>query len=193
MTTEQLQHLLVFLAYDTGGADGTYGPKTRQAVLDFQKEYGGLAVDGDAGETIWESLRRAIGSGWIRPERSADDEDVSWWGAIRYFRRDESKIACSCGRCGGFPVEPSRTLMELADRIRGHFDAPMTPTSTVRCPAHNRAVGGAANSRHLWGKAMDFRIQGKPAGEIIDYVNQQPEVRYAYPVNSRVVHMDVKD
>lgn len=33
---------------------------------------------------------------------------------------------------------------------------PMTITSGMRCPKHNKAVGGAENSYHLHGMAIDF-------------------------------------
>jgi peptidoglycan hydrolase-like protein with peptidoglycan-binding domain len=37
------------LGLDTGGTDGRYGPKTREAVTRFQRAVTGLDVDGDAG------------------------------------------------------------------------------------------------------------------------------------------------
>lgn len=46
LTVLQIQHLLVFLGYDTGGVKGILGPKTKAAAYDFQKEFGGLALAG---------------------------------------------------------------------------------------------------------------------------------------------------
>lgn len=47
-TTMVIQRKLVSLGYDTGGIDGIYGPKTRRAVMLFQKSRN-LVVDGIVG------------------------------------------------------------------------------------------------------------------------------------------------
>jgi hypothetical protein len=38
---------------------------------------------------------------------------------------------------------------------------------------------------------MDFCIKGKSATELLAYVQKQPEIRYAYAIDSRFVHMDI--
>ena len=45
---KELQQRLADMGYDPGPVDGIYGRKTREAVKQFQKDYG-LKVDGDAG------------------------------------------------------------------------------------------------------------------------------------------------
>jgi uncharacterized protein YcbK (DUF882 family) len=62
--------------------------------------------------------------------------------------------------------------------------------SGLRCEQHNANVGGVANSRHKTGRAMDFRIEGKTSAQVLAYVQQQPEIRYAYAIDSQYVHMD---
>ena len=59
------------------------------------------------------------------------------------------------------------TAIKLADfleDLRAHFGKPVTITSGHRPPAVNRAVGGAANSEHLYdlvGKgAVDVKVPG---------------------------------
>lgn len=48
-------------------------------------------------------------------------------------------------------------LMELLEQVRHLLgDLPVTITSGYRCPALNRAVGGAATSAHQQGLAADF-------------------------------------
>ncbi len=188
MTVKQLQHLLGYLGYEAE-PDGVYGPQTGSAVRRFQEEFPGLKADAIAGEETQECLVQAVAEGWQRPEHP---DKADFWEEIRYFRREEPFIGCSCGRCGGFPVEPAEKLMRLADRIRDHFGKPMIPTSTVRCRTHNAAVGGVVNSRHLLGKAMDFWIPGISAEQVLSYVKQQNEVRYAYLIGGGpAVHMDV--
>ena len=88
-------------------------------------------------------------------------------------------------------MEPSEKLMRLADKVRAAAGSPMIPSSTLRCPAHNRAVGGVANSRHLTGKAMDFSIRGWPSAKTLALVKSMPETAYAYAIDEGHVHMDV--
>lgn len=47
------------LGYDTGGLDGIFGPKTNQAVRNYQQQYG-LTVDGIVGCNTWRSLQENV-------------------------------------------------------------------------------------------------------------------------------------
>ena len=156
-------------------ADGLAGQNTVAATKEYQKEHG-LVADGIAGP----KTRAAI----------ADDGD--WWGEIKYFTPEE--FACRCGGkyCNGYPVEIQKKLVQTADRVRAHFGAPATVSSGIRCEKHNANVGGVSNSRHKYGKAMDFCIRGKDAKKVLAYVQQQPEIRYAYAIDSNYVHMDIE-
>ena len=193
MTVRQVQLLLTYLGYDPGAIDGADGPKTRAAVKAFQAAEG-LEPDGMAGQQTQARLREAVFQGRTKTGEepaAAPPGTGTWWDEIRYFSREEPYIGCSCGRCGGFPVEPSEKLMRLADSVRAAAGRPMVPTSTVRCRAHNKAVGGVENSRHLEGKAMDFSIRGWSADRTLALVWQQKDVRYAYAIDGTHVHMDI--
>ena len=50
-----VQQALEDKGYDTGGADGCYGPKTEKAVRAYQKAQG-LATDGIVGPKTWAAL-----------------------------------------------------------------------------------------------------------------------------------------
>lgn len=193
MDTRQIQALLVYLGYDPGEVDGIPGRNTRRAVLAFQAQEG-LTADGRPGPLTQAALLEAVACGRCRQAQASGAQTVpEWWADIRYFKRTDSGIACPCGRCGGFPVEPTERLMRLADRVREAAGAPMCPSSTVRCQAHNDELSGSVpNSRHLSGKAMDFCIRGWGADRTLALVRQQPEVRYAYAIDNRYVHMDVE-
>lgn len=196
MTIKQVQQLLAYLGYDPGAIDGVDGKNTQAAVRRFQtQEY--LTVDGIAGEQTQIRLKDAV---W--QDRFAKDSTVpssghppdktgTFWDDIKYFTRDEPYIACPCGRCGGFPVEPAEKLMRMADAVREAAGRPMVPTSTVRCDAHNAEVGGVATSRHRLGHAMDFVIPGMTANQILTIVRRQKNVVYCYAINDRAVHMDI--
>lgn len=193
MTIRQIQLLLSFLGYDPGAPDGIDGEKTQSAVRLFQAREG-LREDGIAGSKTQERLLDAVAQGrmYTRTEPKAENGTGDFWKDIRYFSRNEPYIACSCGSCGGFPVEPDEKLMRLADRVRQQAGAAMIPSSTVRCRAHNAEVGGVANSRHLAGKAMDFSVRGWTAERTLALVRQQKEVRYAYAIDGTHVHMDIE-
>lgn len=193
MTITQIQLLLTFLGYDPGDTDGVMGKNTRAAVMAFQAAEG-LKTDGAPGTQTQAKLREAVFQGRQRMENSpaaVGTKIGTWWDDIKYFSHADPYIGCSCGKCGGFPVEPTEGLMRLADAVREATGSPMVPTSTVRCKEHNADVGGVPDSRHMRGRAMDFYIQGLNASQTLAIVRKRPEVVYAYAINDQCVHMDV--
>lgn len=183
MTIRQKQLLLAYLDCYAGQIDGIWGAQSRSAEATFRRVY--MENDRDASEEQFQQrLREAVGSG----ENS--DSGASFWEEIRWFQRKE--FACRCGKCGGFPVEPEERLIRTAERLRNTMGSAVNVSSGVRCAAHNGAVGGVSNSRHLLGKAMDFCVAGKRAAEVLPVVRQQPEIRYAYAIDEWYVHLDVE-
>jgi len=197
MTTKQVQSLLTYLGYDPGSVDGVIGTKTRAAIQAFQT-LEGLTVDGDAGTATEAMLIDAVTNGRVRTEDdtvaetdSGASDTGTFWDNIPHFRRSE--FACQCGGkyCNGYPAEPAETLVRVAERVREHFNAPVTVSSGLRCTKHNAEVGGVANSRHTIGHAMDYCVAGHTAAEVLAYAQAQPEIKYAYAINSDYVHMDI--
>lgn len=172
MTELQINSLLCYLGcFDT-----------KEALKKFQEDHG-LEANGTCDAETEKALLDAVN----KPDRETED----FWDGIKYFKREEFK--CKCGEyCDGFPVEPQRKLITVADRVREHFGKAAIVSSGVRCNNHNKKVGGAATSRHLQGKAMDFCIRGKSATQTLAYVQTLPAVRYAYAIDKNYVHMDVK-
>ena len=194
MTVSQRQALLFYLGYYTGALDGDWGKGSRAGCQAFQRSES-IPADGLGGPVTDGKLLEAVAAGRMKqeaPEQKQTAEGPDWWKEIRYFRRDEPGIFCPCGRCGGYPVEPSETLMRTADRVRTLAGAPATVSSTVRCAAHNAELKGSApNSRHLQGRAMDFSVRGWSSARLLALVKQQKEVHYAYAIDGSFVHMDV--
>lgn len=62
MTITQKQCLLTYLGYDTGGVDGVWGDKSRQATEKFQKDYS-LEPDGVFGDATMARIKEVIASG----------------------------------------------------------------------------------------------------------------------------------
>ena len=176
MTIKQKQCLLAYLGFYAGGLDGVWGTLSKAAEAAFRGAYG------LSGEALEEALLGAV-AGEISP--------CDPWDGVKYFRKEE--VRCNCGGkyCGGFPARVDPLLLELADQVREHFGAPAIVSSGLRCPVHNKNVGGAAASRHMSGKAMDFRIQGKGSAQVLEFVKELPQVRYTYAIDGCFVHMDV--
>ena len=196
MTVKQKQCLLAYLGYYTGVIDGIWGPQSQQATESFQRDYQ-LTVDGVFGDGTLQRIKEVIYNGEApqqSPAGTTKDSPVTgtFWDEIKYFTRGDSGIACPCGRCGGFPVEPVERLMRNADAAREHFGKPAIPSSTVRCAAHNAELpGSAANSLHMRGKAMDFAISGISSNTLLAYVKTLPDVDEAYAIDGSYVHMGV--
>lgn len=194
MTVLQIQHLLCYLGYDPGSCDGIQGANTQAAVKEFQTDFG-LTADGIPGAQTTKMLLGAVAGTAVKVKQTVQEAPGSgqgtYWDTIKFFKRSDPYIGCPCGKCGGFPVEPKEKLMRLADRVREAAGKPMIPNSTVRCAAHNKAVGGVDTSRHKLGQAMDFHIPGMSAAQILAIVKADRGAAYCYAIDSSNVHMDV--
>ena len=178
--------------------DGLAGPKTMAALKLFQ-EGQGLPQTGRVDGETWDALMQQVpiqeDSVEPVPEVDTTPEDsptvVTFWPGIVYFKRDEMRCKCGGRYCNGFPAEPQQLLMELADRARAHFGKPAHNVSCLRCPTWNALQGGVANSQHMYGEAMDIRIDGVTADQLLAFFQRQTEVRYCYKINSTNVHYDI--
>ena len=199
MTVKQRQCLLTFLGYDTGGVDDILGDRTRHAITCCQEDLD-LPVDGIWGPQTEAAVLEAVytydDDAPVEAEPVGDKSDPTgtFWDHIRYWIREEFR--CRCGEyhapyCDGFPAEPDQTLVELLDDIRAHFGRAAHRSSGLRCPQHNRDSKGVANSKHLYGKAMDFWVDGITGEAVRAYAAKDPRCTYAYVVDGNVVHVDV--
>ena len=59
LTTLWLQKDLNFLGYNSGPEDNDYGPKTRNAVINYQRSRG-LSADGVVGCNTWRSIQENV-------------------------------------------------------------------------------------------------------------------------------------
>lgn len=194
MTNKQKQCLLVFLGYDTGGVDGIWGDKSRNATEQFQRDFG-LNPDGVAGEQTEQAMRHAVCYGMPVREDVTDinirNKTGTFWDEIEFFTRDEFKCQCGGRYCDGFPHEPQEAMVRLADSARRHFGRPAIVISGLRDPIHNRNEGGVDSSQHIYGEACDIQIPGVSADTLLNWFQYQPGVRYAYAINATNVHFDI--
>jgi peptidoglycan hydrolase-like protein with peptidoglycan-binding domain len=94
-----------------------------------------------------------------------------------YQKGDPTKLAANfaarefdchgIGCCTETPIDEK--LVEYLQKIRDHFGKPVEITA-YRCPVYNAMVLNAApKSRHTFGQAADFHIDGVPCAEIAKY------------------------
>lgn len=72
------------------------------------------------------------------------------------------EFAC---RDGSDNVFVDSDLVTVLQALRDHFGQPVRVSSGYRTPAHNRAVGGAEGSQHLYGRAADIQIDNVSVAE----------------------------
>jgi zinc D-Ala-D-Ala carboxypeptidase len=65
-----------------------------------------------------------------------------------------NEFRCKC--CGKVQVDPE--LISRLEKARATYGKPMVVTSGLRCRAHNQAVGGASESYHCKGQAVDIAV-----------------------------------
>lgn len=90
-------------------------------------------------------------------------------GALsRNFSRSEFK--CKCGKCSCDNVD--QRLVDGLQELRDIIGEPIIINSAVRCPEHNKAVGGVSDSQHVKGKAADIRVDGMTPKKLAEYAEQ---------------------
>lgn len=93
-----------------------------------------------------------------------------------HFSLDEFTFSPTALRLG-IDNTPSQNVIDnlfrlagLAESIRFLFQKPIRISSGYRAPALNEAIGGAKNSQHCLGCAMDFTIPGIPLDELFEAI-----------------------
>ena len=192
MTVKQIQCLLAFLGYYKGTVDGCWGEQSCRATKMFQKAYG-LNPDGVFGKVTQQRIREVIGKEETpAAQKTNHPAKDSFWKDISYWTKEEFRCQCGGKYCNGFPAEPDENLVRLAEKVRTQFGRPGYRSSGLRCKTWNTIQGGVWNSRHLAGKALDFRIEGCTAEQVLACIQSLPGVRYAYDIDGTYVHMDVE-
>ena len=191
MTLKQKQALLAYLGYYDGPLDGLWGEKSQMAVIDFQRGYMEQTdVDGIFGAATEKRILEVVASGENQKETILP-ESADWWKDIRYFSREEFKCKCGGKYCNGYPAEMQEAVVKIADAARAHFGRPAHVISGLRCERWNAHEGGVANSQHMYGEAIDLRIDGVDSETLRKFVSTQPGHRYSYCINRTNVHFDI--
>ena len=132
------------------GIDGSFGAQTKTAVANFQKAYG-LAADGIAGPATFSKIY------------ALQDPDCT----PLHFTYAEASDNCGRGFTGtAANKENMKRALWRAEALRHQLgDHPLKVTSGYRDSTCNASVGGASNSVHLSGGALDL-VPGDSATSI---------------------------
>ena len=211
MNVKDRQCLLTFLkkadgtSYYTGDVDGIYGRLSRKAIQDFQKDFGGLTVTGEADAVTDQAMIHAVSFGIPERDQTEDNKDVTdnnvggndqtgtFWDEIEFFDPEEMKCKCKGKYCDGYPHEIQPLLMQILDRARRWSGHPIVIVSGLRCKEWNRIQKGVATSQHQYGEAADVYFYGVSANAALAWLQSQPDVRYAYRIEGcNNIHFDIQ-
>lgn len=105
------------------------------------------------------------------------------------FRSEEFRCGCGCGLTYVTP-----RLVEFLQTLREIIDRPIRITSGIRCPKHNRAVGGGRSSWHLVGRAADITVPGLTTEELLVAVKaSRLFTGIGYYPKRQFVHVDTRN
>ena len=195
MTIKQRQHLLAYLGYYVGNVDGEWGTLSKTACTAFQKDFGGINVDGFGGTETDKALCHSVAYGM--PAKKIDKSDKenytgTFWDEIEYFTPDEFKCKCGGKYCKGYPHEPDERMVRTVNQLRKNLGVPITIVSGLRCKTWNAIQGGVSNSQHMYGEAADIYAKGVSQSRVEAELDKIGGVRYHYAIkDSSNVHFDV--
>lgn len=101
-----------------------------------------------------------------------------------HFTRREFECRCGCGY-----GQPHPQLVARLEKLRTMLgDKPIAIRSGLRCPPHNRAVGGALRSRHQSGEGVDL-----PSGLVREAMARKAGFTGLGLKNGWVIHVDIRE
>ena len=171
LTVKQRQEKLKYLGFYTGAIDGIEGVKTKRAYKELQDKYFFRAKDKDGkyGNNTEKLLECAY-----NVKRYTKNFDL---------KKDKLYCRCKGKYCTGYPAIISIDLLKNLQAERDKWGA-TTVTSMLRCKTHNKDIGGSTNSKHLQGKAVDYRNKHcftlKNRKDCINYWFTLSNPRYSY-------------
>ena len=90
------------------------------------------------------------------------------------------------------PIFVDSDLVDILQKIRDHFGKAVTITSAFRTASHNKKVGGATYSQHLYGKAADIKVSGVAANVVADFAETLMPGTGGIGRYSTFTHVDVR-
>lgn len=94
---------------------------------------------------------------------------------------------------GSDPIFIDSELVNVLQKIRKHFNKPVTISSAYRTPIYNKKVGGTTYSQHLYGKAADIKVKGIAPDKVAEYAETILKNYGGIGIYSTFTHIDVRD
>lgn len=83
-------------------------------------------------------------------------------------------------------------LVDILQKVRDHFNKPVTLNSAYRNATYNRKIGGVSNSQHVYGTAADTVVKGISPLEVAQYVEYLMPNKGGIGQYSNFTHIDVR-
>lgn len=171
LSVKERQEKLKYLGFYSGAIDGIEGVKTKRAYKELQDKYFFRKQDKDGkyGNNTEKLLMCAY-----NVKKYTKNFDI---------KKDKLYCRCKGKYCTGYPAAIDEDLLQNLQAIRNKYGA-TTVTSMLRCKTWNKKQGGSTNSRHMKGKAVDFRnrktLTLKNRKVVINYWMSLDNSRYSY-------------
>lgn len=106
----------------------------------------------------------------------------------RYFKVSEFK--CYDGTQQVFVAQK---LVKLLDDLRDNIGCAIYVNSGYRTPSHNKKVGGARNSMHMYGCAADIRPANGELKRLASLAEEHLRDSGGIGIYKTFVHVDIRD
>lgn len=103
----------------------------------------------------------------------------------------DKEFQCQGHGCCKKDTLPTKELLDALDALRELVGLPIVVTSGVRCEAHNKAIGGAAESYHVKGMAADIYVPRMDM-KILQKVIENSGLFGGIGVYKSWIHVDVR-
>jgi len=166
--------------------DSDFGPKSLAAVNDFCRNNRLEQNPKGVSEVVFNKIVKLYGT----PTPINDTIKAYARGSSNQLSENFhlSEFTCKCGRCKSQLV--GTKLVRLLQELRVRMGVPLSITSAYRCPTHNRNVGGASQSRHVEGDAVDISIANLDWQKLVRVAKEVGFTGIGYGQDRGFIHLD---